>query len=208
MLIIFTSPKGGTGKSTLTVLYANYLFQVFNKKVCIVDIDKNHSLPRKVKRHPDSASDERSYPVYASKMEDIPRLKQTLGKTFAAILVDLEYQLTEQFLNNLQAADLIVCPYRTDELTLEATLGFVLLLGLKKIKIATVFVPNRIKQQAEQRLIADIETVLQNYGKIAPAILDTQLFEKLNFFSNPAAVITYSTAALGFIKQHSIKSPA
>lgn len=205
MLIIFTSPKGGTGKSTLTLLYANYLFQVFKKKVCILDVDKNHALSRKAKRHPYFGRDGRSFPVMASRMEDIVEARKELKEqTFDVVLVDLDYALTNRYLQTLQLADLLVCPYRTDELTLEATLAFAMLLSLKKINAVTLFVPNRIKQQAEKELIRDIESILSGHGEIAPSILDTAVFEQLDFFCNSKSIKKYASAALSFIKQHSV----
>ncbi|MCX6054915.1 MAG: AAA family ATPase [Chloroflexi bacterium] len=39
MITSFTSMKGGTGKTTITGLFANYCSQVLNKRVVIIDID-------------------------------------------------------------------------------------------------------------------------------------------------------------------------
>jgi len=39
MITTFTSMKGGTGKTTITGLFASYLTQALNKRVVIVDID-------------------------------------------------------------------------------------------------------------------------------------------------------------------------
>ena len=47
MLITFANQKGGTGKSTLTLLYALYLEMHFKSRVCILDMDGQNSLSQK-----------------------------------------------------------------------------------------------------------------------------------------------------------------
>ena len=39
MITTFTSMKGGTGKTTITGLLANYVSKVLNKRVILIDID-------------------------------------------------------------------------------------------------------------------------------------------------------------------------
>lgn len=202
MLIIFTNPKGGTGKSTLTLLYANYLKAMSRSKLCILDLDRSYSLSRKAKRRGAGQNHPAHYPVLTASFLDIfDAKKRIIDKTFDLILVDLRsMDFTEQYLDILQTADVIICPYRNDELTAEITLAFAKLLQLKNIGAITIYVPNRIKRQEKKQLFEEIKDILSKYGHVAPSILDTQFIEQLEFYSNSDLIKKYTKPALSYIR--------
>ncbi|MBB6240331.1 cellulose biosynthesis protein BcsQ [Pedobacter sp. AK013] len=50
MLIIIGNQKGGAGKSTLTLLLANFLTLVKKRKVTVIDMDYQQSLAQKYEK--------------------------------------------------------------------------------------------------------------------------------------------------------------
>jgi chromosome partitioning protein len=50
MVIIIGNQKGGAGKSTLTLLLANYLTQARQRPVTVIDMDYQQSLAQKFER--------------------------------------------------------------------------------------------------------------------------------------------------------------
>lgn len=50
MLIIIGNQKGGAGKSTLTLLLANFLTMVKKRKVTVIDMDYQQSLAQKYEK--------------------------------------------------------------------------------------------------------------------------------------------------------------
>lgn len=50
MIIVIGNQKGGAGKSTFTLLLANYLTMVKKRKVCIMDMDYQQSLSAKYEK--------------------------------------------------------------------------------------------------------------------------------------------------------------
>jgi len=199
MRIVFANQKGGVGKSTLCMLFANYLANM-EKEVCIVDVDLQRSIWSQRK------SDEETYngmeapysiitqdvktPAALEKfMQDAKKLEDT------AILFDVPGNVTEDGLIPLFVnADVIVCPYKYEEKIINSTWTFVKVLNQLKVVYKEkgmnpliLFVPNsidaRIGTNDELSLWKDIDLAWNKLGCVTPRIPYRAKLQRVNTYS-------------------------
>ena len=132
MIIIIGNQKGGAGKSTLTLLLANFLTQVKNCKITVVDMDYQQSISQKYDKAKLLENDE-PYEVVEASLESYPVLRRILGNNPKEIvLIDLPGKLDDDGLIPVfNSADLVICPFAYEESTFESTVLFTVV--LKKI---------------------------------------------------------------------------
>ena len=78
MIILIGNQKGGAGKSTFTMLLANYLTLYRRCKVTVIDMDYQQSIAQKYQRAKLLENVE-PYEVIAAGLEDYPRLLPVLS---------------------------------------------------------------------------------------------------------------------------------
>ena len=139
MVIIIGNQKGGAGKSTLTLLLANYLTQERQRPVTVIDMDYQQSLAQKFERAKVLENAE-PYAVVALALDQFSKEKKELKDNPEVLfLVDLPGKLDDDGLIEVfKAADLAICPFSYDEFSFESTVFFSLV--LKKIKPAITIV--------------------------------------------------------------------
>ncbi|RYG53163.1 MAG: ParA family protein [Chitinophagaceae bacterium] len=194
MAIIIGNQKGGAGKSTLTVLLANYLTLIKNCQVTVVDMDYQQSIIQKFDKAKILENAE-PYEVISSSLEQFPGLQKILAKNpKELVLIDLPGKLDDEGLFEVfLAAELVICPFSYDEFSFESTILFALL--LKKINKDTplVFVPNRLKANVKFDTMRDVNEQLSRFGKITPAIPDRIDFQRITTFQTPLILHTIVT---------------
>jgi chromosome partitioning protein len=79
MVIIIGNQKGGAGKSTLTLLLANYLTLTKNCIVTVLDMDYQKSISQKFEKAKILENIE-PYQVLAYRLRDYPEMEGTLKK--------------------------------------------------------------------------------------------------------------------------------
>lgn len=151
--VVFANQKGGVGKSTLCILFANYL--AWKKQdVCVIDTDLQKTIKMQRKKdlelYPDA---EEPYEVQDFDVQD-PELMQQLmdsaSQTEGFVLFDSPGNVSEDGLVPIFTnADFIVCPYEYEEKTLDSTGTFVQVINALRqatpeMTAKLFFVPNRI----------------------------------------------------------------
>src|SRR6202012_3129785 len=146
MVIIIGNQKGGAGKSTLTLLLANYLSEARQKPVTVIDMDYQQSLAQKFERAKVLENAE-PYAVHAMALDQFPKRKKEFKENAeVVVLIDLPGKLDDDgLIEVVKAADLAICPFSYDEFRFESTVFFSLVLKKIKPAITIVYVPNRIK---------------------------------------------------------------
>lgn len=149
-IIAVANQKGGAGKSTLCMLLANYLHDIFGVRVgAIIDTDFQKSIVKKresdIKRLEGAELDkdkEVKYPSYQvvsfllSNREQIPAFIRQLRNTGHSYIIDTPGTLSENgLITILMLADFILCPFDYDDLTLSATTEFLMFYNKFKEKI-------------------------------------------------------------------------
>jgi chromosome partitioning protein len=189
MNIIIANQKGGVGKSTLTVVAANYLTMVREWPVTVIDMDYQQSISQKYDKAKVLENTEH-YEVIPANLESFPLLSTVLSKNKEhAVLIDLPGKLDDDGLIPVfKSADLAICPFAYDEFTFESTVLFTVVLKKVNPGISVFFIPNRIKANARFEIMADVNEQLQKFGKITAAVPDRVDFQRITTFQTPLSL--------------------
>ncbi|MBS1527593.1 MAG: ParA family protein [Bacteroidetes bacterium] len=190
MVIIIGNQKGGAGKSTLTLLLANFLTQVKEIKVTVVDMDYQQSLAQKYEKSK-VLENIAPYEVIAAELEHFPVINKLMAeKPKEVLLIDLPGKLDDDGLIPIfKAADLVICPFAYDEFSYESTILFSVVLRQINKSSVIYYVPNRVKANVRYETQQDVNTQLLKIGKLAPPIPDRIDFQRTNTFMTPLAVV-------------------
>jgi chromosome partitioning protein len=169
-IIVISNSKGGTGKSTLCMQFANYLVSQ-GKKVIILDCDEGQSVMelRQIELRQDpgatlpwevynATSNSRSFVERASTMDDV------------YILVDCPGSFNPNLLTFFQNADAIVIPFRYDDVVVLRTMTFVKVLNAAHITAKKLFLPNYIDVRVKNPNEESIREMFRKAGSILPRI--------------------------------------
>jgi len=189
MNITIGNQKGGAGKSTLTLMLANFLSMEKQRKVTVIDMDYQQSLMQKFDKAKLLENDE-PYQVVSATLESFPVLKNILTRNAKDIaLIDLPGKLDDDALFDVfNASDLFICPFAYDEFTFVSTVHFTLVLRKLKPGLPMVFVPNRIKANAKFEIMQEVDEQLSRLGTITGLLPDRIDFQRATTFQTPASL--------------------
>ena len=122
-IVVFANQKGGVGKSTLCMLFANYLAYK-GKPVCIIDTDLQKTILSQRKKDSEVfLGDDEPYSVQGFDVSDPETMQQLMDSARQVdgfVLMDSPGNVSEDGLVPMFAgADFIVCPYEYEEKTLD-----------------------------------------------------------------------------------------
>jgi chromosome partitioning protein len=189
MVIIIGNQKGGAGKSTLTLLLANYLTLTKKCKVTVIDMDYQQSISQKYEKAKILENRE-PYEVIEASLEHYPAMSETIKESPKdIILIDLPGKLDDDGLIEVfKSAHLVICPFAYDEFSFESTVFFSLVLRKINPGVSIVYVPNRIKANVKYEIQMEVDEQLANFGKITTPIPDRVDFQRTNTFQTPLSV--------------------
>ena len=183
MVITFANQKGGVGKTTLCMLFANYLVKR-GINVLVVDIDLQKSIVSQRKSDRAVFNDqEEEYNVEGVDIDTQEEANVLMEKCKAldgVVLIDApgtvaDNTLLPVFVNS----DYVICPYQYERKCLESTGVFVQLIeALKKkvsqMKLEVFFVPNHIDAKVgtkeEKELWQSTDDVFRRFGYVTERI--------------------------------------
>lgn len=185
MIILIGNQKGGAGKSTLTLLLANYLTVEKKCPVLVVDLDYQQSLMQKYDKAKLLENDE-PYEVLPATLEGFGSLMNAIDTKNSILLIDLPGKLDDDgLLDVFMAGNLLICPFAYDESTFVSTVHFALVLRKVAPDMQLVFVPNRIKANAKFEIMEEVNTQLLRLGRLTPVLPDRIDFQRLTTFQTP-----------------------
>jgi chromosome partitioning protein len=190
MIIIIGNQKGGAGKSTFTMLLANYLTIQRHCKVTVIDMDYQESIFQKYQRAK-LLENQEPYEVIAARLEAFPDLLPVLNDNPEdLVLIDLPGKLDDDGLIAVfRAADLVLCPFSYDEFSFESTVLFSVVLAKINPEVPVTFVPNRIKANVRYETQQEVDQQLANFGLVTLPIPDRIDFQRVNTFRTPESLI-------------------
>jgi chromosome partitioning protein len=189
MVIIIGNQKGGAGKSTLTLLLANYLTQNKKCKVTVLDMDYQQSISQKFEKAKILENAE-PYEVLAFGLADFPMMAGTIrDNPKDIVLIDLPGKLDDDGLIGVfKSAQVAICPFAYDEFSFESTIPFALVLKKINPEVHLLFVPNRIKANVKYEIKADVNEQLNQLGHVTEAIADRIDLQRTNTLQTPINV--------------------
>jgi chromosome partitioning protein len=204
MIIIIGNQKGGAGKSTLTLLLANYLALVKKRKVTVIDMDYQQSISQKYEKAKVLENDE-PYPVVLASLEDYPDMLEMIkADKETLVLIDLPGKLDDDgLLPVFQSAELVICPFAYDEFSFESTVLFSVVLKKVSPECNLLFIPNRVKANVKYETQVDVDEQLNKFGTVTGAIPDRIDFQRTSTFQTPISVFPVVRPVFDAIyKQH------
>lgn len=200
MVILIGNQKGGAGKSTLTLLFANYLTQVKKRKVTVLDMDYQQSISSKAEKAK-ILENEPLYDVVPAELKIFPSLHSSLtNRAGEIIIIDLPGKMDDDgLLPVFAAADIVICPFAYDEFSVDSTILFAMVLRKINERAPFIFIPNRIKNTVKYETRSEIERVIQRFGAIAPGLADRVDFQRISTFQTPLILMPVVLPVLDLI---------
>lgn len=198
--IVFANQKGGVGKSTLCMLFANYL--AWKKQdVCIIDIDLQKTIMMQRKKDREIYDDmEEPYTVQDFDVQDpelMQQLMESASQTEGFVLFDSPGNVSEDGLVPMfTGADFIICPYEYEEKTLDSTGTFIQVINALRqttpeMTTRLFFVPNRIDVRIgtadELRMWKQTDAIFKQLGAVTPRITARASLKRINTFEISAS---------------------
>ncbi|MBS1529745.1 MAG: ParA family protein [Bacteroidetes bacterium] len=189
MIIIIGNQKGGAGKSTLTLLLANYLTMVKKRKVTVIDMDYQQSISQKYEKAK-VLENEEPYEVVAAGLDDFPGMAELVkAEKESLVLIDLPGKLDDDgLLPVFRSAELAICPFAYDEFSFESTVLFSVVLKKVSPDCRLLFVPNRVKANVRYETRSDVDEQLAKFGTVVDSIPDRIDFQRTSTFQTPLSV--------------------
>lgn len=190
MVILIGNQKGGAGKSTITLLLANYLSEVHQQKVTVLDMDYQQSVSSKYEKAKILENDP-PYEAIPADLKHFPILLKVLSKNpNEIVLIDLPGKMDDDALIPvILSGNLIISPFNYDEFSVDSTLLFAMVASKINIDAPIVFIPNRIKSNVRYNTRKDVDTVLTKFGTITSAISDRIDFQRVDTMHTPAILL-------------------
>lgn len=206
MIILIGNQKGGAGKSTLTLLLANYLAYIKKRPLTVIDTDDQQHLMAKAQRAM-ILENKPAYPVIgALTAADLPR--EILQRQSAEIiLVDMPSKLSDEQIPLIARADMVCCPFAYDEFSVPPTLLFAIVLRKISPGLPFVFIPNRIKNSVNYDTRLEADKALQAFGGVTPGLADKIDFQRITTFHTPVGLHALTLPVLDLIyEQYIVKN--
>ncbi len=169
-IIVISNSKGGTGKSTLCMQFANYLASQ-GKKVNVLDCDEGQSVVElrqmELRQSEDAIIPWEVYNATTNSRTFVERAR-TMGDVY--VLVDCPGSLNPNLLPFFQNADAIVIPFRYDDVVVLRTMTFVKVLNAAQITAKKLFLPNYIDVRVKNPNEESIREMFHKIGAILPRI--------------------------------------
>lgn len=197
MVIVFANQKGGVGKTTLAILFANYLIEK-KVNVIIVDVDRQRSiLSQRYSDRDAFINNEIKYNVEEWDIEnkkDSEKLISMIEKidNRTVIIIDTPGSIAQDGLIPIFVrANYIICPYMYDKRSLESTGVFIQIITemekrIDKMRKNIFFLPNhvdkRLGTKEEKELWEETDKVFQNYGNVTPQICYKSSLKRINTY--------------------------
>ncbi len=193
-IVVFANQKGGVGKSTLCILFANYLAYK-HKPVCIIDTDLQKTISMQRKKDEQMFEDEEPYEVQDFDVTDpdtMQQLMESAKQVDGYVLFDSPGNVSEDGLVPMFTnADFIVCPYEYEDKTLDSTGTFVQVINALRqqnpdMAANLFFVPNRIDARIgtseENRMWRQTDQIFKKLGSVTPRIASRATLKRINTY--------------------------
>lgn len=183
MKIGFANQKGGVGKTTLTILFADYLNNKGIGPVCL-DFDPQGSLYNRWSVAADLIEKEPDIHVIKCEMDGSEQILSEARETDQVVIFDLPGSLEHPGIQNvLEELDLIVCPFLYEPISFESTYVFAQIMSELGLTAIMVFVPNMVKSSVKYDIREKVDKELSEFGHVTPGIKDLVNMQRIDFFN-------------------------
>jgi len=168
MIITFGTQKGGTGKTTLAIAFANYVAMSSERKVNVFDFDFQKSFYHKWKEDElleipklydvEIIDEENEQPF--SDFEHLIEMKESEDVN----VFDLAGTLDAKYSDLLIYSDFIVIPFEYSNVSAKSTLVFINFLGLLESQAERVFIRSKYDKGYKYQNQEGMDAEISKYG--------------------------------------------
>lgn len=197
MIIVLGTQKGGVGKTTLAIAFANYLSLEYKKKVNVFDFDFQKSFYNKWKED-ESLPDEKLYNVEVleeSPFEDINDIV-AWSESDEIYLIDLAGTLDSTYTDLLMYADYVVIPFEYSDVSIKSTLMFIFILANMGSEAEKIFIRSRYDKGYNYLNQEATDNEISKYG----TIISTPVYKR-------NALQTLTTRSLNYHQKKAVEKP-
>lgn len=181
MIILFGNQKGGCGKTTNCIQFANYLVEK-GKEVLVLDLDFQRSLSDRRKEDIATYDNEPKYEVIQTDISNVAKIISDFTKVEQGnLLIDLPGKIDDDALGTiLKAADIIICPFKYDKFTMDSTGFFIQVLQYLNVKAKIFFLPNNMRTAVRYETKEQVVDILKQVGFVTDEISASVAMERIN----------------------------
>lgn len=181
MIILFGNQKGGCGKTTNCIQFANYLVEK-GKEVLVLDLDFQRSLSDRRKEDIATYDNEPKYEVIQTDISNVAKIISDFTKVEQGnLLIDLPGKIDDDALGTiLKAADIIICPFKYDKFTMDSTGFFIQVLQYLNVKAKIFFLPNNMRTAVRYETKEQVVDILKQVGFVTDEIPASVAMERIN----------------------------
>jgi chromosome partitioning protein len=181
MVIVFGNQKGGCGKTANCIQFANYLVEQ-GRNVLVLDLDFQQSIADRRKEDLELYNNSPRYEVIHSSLEKVAGVIEDFKRVNDGhLVIDLPGKLDDDTLSViLKSANVIICPFRYDKLTMDSTALFVRVLEYLEVKAKIFFMPNNINRSIRYDVRERVVKTLQQFGQVTEEVPSRVIMERVN----------------------------
>ncbi|MEG2078135.1 ParA family protein [Chryseobacterium sp.] len=170
MIITFATQKGGAGKTTLAIAFANYLAGMSQRKINVFDFDFQKSFYNKWKED-EILEAKKLYDVEViGENDDVPfedlESIHALKDSEEINIFDLAGTLDQKYSDLLIFSDFIIIPFEYSDVSVKSTLIFKNLLGLLESESERIFIRSKYDKSYNYLNQHDMDLEIAKYGKL------------------------------------------
>ena len=171
MILTFATQKGGVGKTTLAIAFANYLSLVKNKQVKVFDFDFQRSFFQKWEEDKALSLPE----LYEVEIVGDPNQQESLldfqdiadmKQSDTYYIFDLAGTLDEKYIELLVYSDFVIIPFEYSDVSVKSTLVFINVLGMVESQANRVFIRSKYDKGYLYKNQAEMDEEIRKYGRI------------------------------------------
>lgn len=195
MIVTIAGQKGGVGKTTISILLANYLAEQ-NFEVSLLDFDKQGTASFIHKRSLASEEIESKYDVEFIKDESVKALTnheslRRLNQSNHIFVVDTAGHLNEDYIKILMESTVVIIPFNYTEAVLHSTIKFAKFCKEINEELPLIFIPNNVRplrSDNRDKTIAvwkEIDDIIKRQGHVLEnRVFNQKVMENVNTISN------------------------
>lgn len=170
MIVTFATQKGGSGKTTLAIAFANYIALTTERKVTVYDFDYQKSFFTKWTED-ESAADKKEA-LYTVSVVDKDQPFEDLDILFRQhdsediFIYDLAGTLDAQYSEVLTYSNFVVTPFEYSDVSTQSTLVFINFLHLINSEADSVFIRSRYEKNYHYPNQEVMDKEISRYGHL------------------------------------------
>jgi len=179
MVIVFGNQKGGAGKTTLAMLFANFLSLVKKRDVLVIDMDYQRSIYSRYQE--DKALDvPEPYEVLELDLDKYPQVYEGIkSNPDQIVVIDLPGKLDDNDMEPvLRTANVFIIPFHYDKNTFHSTSIFNVVTSKLNPDAKKFFIPNRVKANVRHEMEEEMKSGLSKYGTVTAKITDSVAIQR------------------------------